>query len=152
MWYQRNELTVIPLYFKQIKANIHMLRHKYWLLCQYNMAKYYLGHLGVSDLDIKILYSEYKTAPIKTALKIQYYIYVKVATQNSCVCHGSEQCLIYNINFYRGLSLVLGYRIRKDKWVMPVKVSLTWKWKGVTKCSIAGGLLMISRDATHARQ
>lgn len=145
---------LIPLYFKKIKANIHMLRREYWLLCQYNTAnncKYYLGHLGVCDLDIKILYSEYKTAPIKTAIKIQY-IYVKVDTQNSRMCHGSEQCLIYNINFYRGLSPVLGYRIRKDKWVMPLKVSLTWKWKGVTKCSIAGGLLLISRDATHARQ
>lgn len=65
-------------------------------------------------MDIKILYSEYKTAPIKTAIKIQY-IYVKVDTQNSRMCHGSEQCLIYNINFYRGLSPVLGYRIRKDK-------------------------------------
>lgn len=57
-----------------------MLRREYWLLCQYNTAnncKYYLGHLGVCDLDIKILYSEYKTAPIKTAIKIQY-IYVKV--------------------------------------------------------------------------
>lgn len=61
-----------------------MLRHKYWLLRQYNIAnncKYYLGHLGVSVLDIKMLFLEYKTAPIKTALRIQYYSYLlKVAT------------------------------------------------------------------------